>query len=102
MKKTTSLRDLNGSSEETVGLKMCIRDRSRKASRGDQILNANSFKKEGYSLVLEEEEITKESFLSHLEELRTRKKELISKMNAKQGEVGTSAVIKTIMDVMRK
>ena len=36
------------------------------------------------------------------EELRTRKKELISKMNAKQGEVGTSAVIKTIMDVMRK
>lgn len=75
---------------------------SRKASRGDQILNANSFKKEGYSLVLEEEEITKESFLSHLEELRTRKKELISKMNAKQGEVGTSAVIKTIMDVMRK
>ena len=47
---------------------------SRKASRGDQILNANSFKKEGYSLVLEEEEITKESFLSYLEELRTRKK----------------------------
>lgn len=75
---------------------------SRKASRGDQILNANSFKKEGYSLVLEEEEITKESFLSYLEELRTRKKELIGKMNAKQGEVGTSAVIKTIMEVMRK
>ena len=26
----------------------------------------------------------------------------IGKMNAKQGEVGTSAVIKTIMEVMRK
>ncbi|VYU55326.1 undecaprenyldiphospho-muramoylpentapeptide beta-N-acetylglucosaminyltransferase [Clostridium paraputrificum] len=75
---------------------------SRKASRGDQILNANSFKKEGYSLVLEEEEITKESFLSHLGELRTRKRELISKMNAKQGEVGTPAVIKTIMEAMSK
>lgn len=34
---------------------------SAKASRGDQILNAHSFEKKGYSLVLEEENMTDES-----------------------------------------
>lgn len=36
---------------------------SLKASRGDQILNAKSFENSGYAKVLEEEELTKESFL---------------------------------------
>ena len=31
---------------------------SRNASRGDQILNANSFQKQGFSYVIEEEELT--------------------------------------------
>lgn len=42
---------------------------SAKASRGDQILNARSFERQGYSLVLEEEEITEEKLLSTIEEL---------------------------------
>lgn len=33
------------------------------ASRGDQILNARSFEKQGYSMVLEEENLTEESLL---------------------------------------
>ncbi len=33
---------------------------SANASRGDQILNARSFERQGYSKVLEEEEITNE------------------------------------------
>ena len=33
---------------------------SANASRGDQILNARSFERQGYSMVLEEEEITDE------------------------------------------
>lgn len=36
---------------------------SANASRGDQILNANSFKEHGYSSVMTEEEITPENFL---------------------------------------
>lgn len=42
---------------------------SAKASRGDQILNARSFEKQGYSMVLEEEEITDEKLLETIHTL---------------------------------
>lgn len=74
---------------------------SRKASRGDQILNAESFKKEGYALVLKEEDITKESFLKKIEELKLKKNELIKNMrNKKQGN-GNDSVISTLMSVIK-
>lgn len=75
---------------------------SRKASRGDQILNANSFKNEGYSLVMEEEEINKESFMKKIEELKERKEELIKNMSGRKDKIGTQAVIQTILDAMNK
>lgn len=42
---------------------------SAKASRGDQILNARSFEKQGYSMVMEEEEITNEKLLASIQRL---------------------------------
>lgn len=42
---------------------------SAKASRGDQILNARSFEHLGYSMVLEEEEITNKKLLFSIKEL---------------------------------
>ena len=42
---------------------------SANASRGDQILNARSFEKQGYSMVLEEEEITDEKLLDTIHKL---------------------------------
>ena len=42
---------------------------SAAASRGDQILNADSYKKQGYSMVLKEEDLTPESLLSSLRQL---------------------------------
>ena len=39
------------------------------ASRGDQILNARSFEKQGYSMVLEEEEITDQKLLDTIHKL---------------------------------
>ena len=42
---------------------------SAKASRGDQILNARSFEKQGYSMVLEEEEITDQKLLDTIHQL---------------------------------
>lgn len=42
---------------------------SAKASRGDQILNARSFERQGYSMVLEEEEITEEKLLETIHRL---------------------------------
>ena len=42
---------------------------SASASRGDQILNARSFERQGFSMVLEEEELTDESLLSAVHQL---------------------------------
>ncbi len=42
---------------------------SAAASRGDQILNADSYKKQGYSMVLKEEDLTPESLLRSLRQL---------------------------------
>src|SRR5699024_2082119 len=42
---------------------------SARASRGDQILNARSFEKQGFTLVMEEEEITNEKLLHAIQDL---------------------------------
>ena len=50
------------------------------SSRGDQILNAESFKKQGFSHVIKEENLTKESLLNGVEEILTNKIEYIESM----------------------
>ncbi|MDD3279394.1 MAG: undecaprenyldiphospho-muramoylpentapeptide beta-N-acetylglucosaminyltransferase [Lachnospiraceae bacterium] len=47
---------------------------SANASRGDQILNARSFEKQGYSMVLEEEEVTPEKLSASIHELYANRK----------------------------
>ena len=54
---------------------------SAKASRGDQILNARSFERQGYSMVLEEEEITEESLLSAIHTLYDNRQTYIQAMS---------------------
>lgn len=61
---------------------------SKSASRGDQIINAKSFEKQGYSLVLEEENLTEASLLAKTQELIASSatiKENIRKSVAKNG-----------------
>jgi len=53
---------------------------SLKASRGDQILNAKSFEKQGFSMVLEEERLTKESLLEAIESLHSNQSHYIKNM----------------------
>jgi UDP-N-acetylglucosamine--N-acetylmuramyl-(pentapeptide) pyrophosphoryl-undecaprenol N-acetylglucosamine transferase len=55
---------------------------SANASRGDQILNAKSFKEHGYSMVMEEEEITPEKLLGAVHELYENKDKYIQAMKA--------------------
>ena len=55
---------------------------SAAASRGDQILNANSFKKQGYAAVLEEEALNGDSLYDALTELWDNKDAYIEAMNA--------------------
>ena len=53
---------------------------SAKASRGDQILNARSFEKQGYSMVLEEEEITDEKLLETIHTLYEKRDDFTAVM----------------------
>ena len=75
---------------------------SRKASRGDQILNAKSFEKEGFSLVLEEEEITKESFMKKVREMQKQKQSIVNNIKKGNKQVGNDVVIKVIMQSLKK
>lgn len=55
---------------------------SAKASRGDQILNARSFERQGYSMVLEEEEITEKTLYNSIKELYANRESYIQAMKA--------------------
>ena len=53
---------------------------SANASRGDQILNARSFERQGFSMVLEEEELTNETLLSAVHDLYDNREKYIDAM----------------------
>ena len=58
---------------------------SANASRGDQILNARSFERQGYSMVLEEEEITESVLMDSIRKLYENRNSYIEAMkNSKQ------------------
>ncbi|MGG1660169.1 undecaprenyldiphospho-muramoylpentapeptide beta-N-acetylglucosaminyltransferase [Brevibacillus sp. NRS-1366] len=63
------------------------------ASRGDQIVNARSFEKQGFSQVLLDEELTDESFSQAVEKLEMNKADMKRRM---QQEKGTDALTKVI------
>lgn len=73
---------------------------TKKASRGDQILNAKSFEKKNYSVVLYEEEQEKNNnlFFEKLMEIKKRKKELITAMN----KAGVDDAVNKICDLIEK
>ena len=71
---------------------------SANASRGDQILNARSFEKQGYSEVIEEENLTKETLLAAVQKLHDNRDTYISAMkNSRHTDS-----IQMILDLIRK
>ena len=64
---------------------------SANASRGDQILNARSFERQGFSLVLEEEQLTKETLLKAVKSLYENRTTFINSMknSGQQDSIGT-------------
>ncbi len=54
---------------------------SAAASRGDQILNAGSFEKQGYSYVIQEEDVTEQTLLDAVNEVFTNRDQYIEAMN---------------------
>lgn len=71
---------------------------SKKISRGDQILNANSFEKEGFSLVLDEDEMMEDNkkLINKLDELREKKAVLVQNMNNSGISNGVDAILGVI------
>ena len=64
---------------------------SANASRGDQILNARSFERQGFSLVLEGEQLTKETLLNAVKTLYENRTTFINSMknSGQQDSIGT-------------
>ena len=71
---------------------------SAKASRGDQILNAESFERQGYSKVLEEEALSDETLLEAINDLYDNRETYIDAM--KSSEYPNS--IETIVQLIEK
>ncbi|QKY68471.1 undecaprenyldiphospho-muramoylpentapeptide beta-N-acetylglucosaminyltransferase [Lentibacillus sp. CBA3610] len=71
---------------------------SKSASRGDQILNANSFKEKNYARVMEEEAVTAESLAEELYNLKKQAPVMIDHMKNYQSEKARDRVIEIIKD----
>lgn len=75
---------------------------SRAASRGDQIINAKSFKKNGLAHLLEEEELTSESLLEGIVNLEKAAPVLRDEMKKQSSEKTRETVINIIEAMARK
>lgn len=74
---------------------------SRQASRGDQILNANAFEKQGYAHVLEEEKLTSKTLVTALDRLKKEAPVLIKNMEKYQRQDATNQVMETIKSIAK-
>lgn len=75
---------------------------SAAASRGDQILNAKSFKKQGFCDVLEEEEITPDLLLKKINELFDNRQTYITAMEKSSASDAVSTIISLIEEITKK
>ncbi|MGL4654626.1 MAG: undecaprenyldiphospho-muramoylpentapeptide beta-N-acetylglucosaminyltransferase [Sarcina sp.] len=73
---------------------------SAKASRGDQVLNAKSFKNSGYSMVIEEEELNKDVLEAKLKELYRNKNLYIDNMTKGGQGNGIDNIINVIKNAV--
>lgn len=71
---------------------------SKKSSRGDQILNAASFERSGYSLVIQEDDLNERILLEKLEELYKNKDKFINKMSSSSIKNGVDNIIRLIQE----
>lgn len=72
---------------------------SAASSRGDQILNAESFEKQGYSYVLKEESLTDAKLLEAVETVYSNKQSYIDNMSKSKLNDSIASIIKIIKEV---
>ena len=73
---------------------------SANASRGDQILNAESFKKSGYSYVIKEEELSSETLFAAIDDVYNNKQTYIETMEKSNLTDSTSIIIGMIEELV--
>lgn len=71
------------------------------ASRGDQILNARSFERQGFSIVLEESEMTNETLLTAINRLYENREVYIETMKRSSQQNSIDTIIDLIESVAR-
>ncbi len=74
---------------------------SLKASRGDQIINAKSFQKQGFSEVLDENGATCEKFLKLIDSIYSNRFYYIRKMDQSAVKNGLESVLKVICETAK-
>ncbi|MBR4241558.1 MAG: undecaprenyldiphospho-muramoylpentapeptide beta-N-acetylglucosaminyltransferase [Eubacterium sp.] len=75
---------------------------SAAASRGDQILNAESFEKQGYSYVLDESRLTNETLLEAINEVYDNREKYIETMKTAKQADATETIFKMIDEAAGK
>ncbi|CEG22690.1 UDP-N-acetylglucosamine--N-acetylmuramyl-(pentapeptide) pyrophosphoryl-undecaprenol N-acetylglucosamine transferase [Planococcus massiliensis] len=70
---------------------------SRQKSRGDQILNAQLFKQQGFAHVIEEEDLTPENFLSEMQKLHLDEDLLVENMTMAEPPKTSSEMAKLVI-----
>lgn len=74
---------------------------SANASRGDQILNAHSFEHQGYSIVLEEEQLTDSVLLNVIEKLYKEKDAYITAMKQSKQQDSVQTILHLIEEASK-
>lgn len=74
---------------------------SAAASRGDQILNANSFRNSGYSYVLEEEAVSNTALLEAIDHVFQNRDTYIKAMEKNSGKDSIEAIVELILDAAK-
>lgn len=75
---------------------------SAAASRGDQILNAESFRKSGYSYVIKEEDLNRESLFAAIDEVYNHKDKYIKAMEKSNLTDSTGIIINMIEEIVNQ
>jgi len=73
---------------------------SANASRGDQILNARSFERQGFSIVLEEEELNKDTLLDSIRKLYQHRNTYIDAMKHSSQQDSINTIINLIQEAV--
>ncbi|MFY0758141.1 undecaprenyldiphospho-muramoylpentapeptide beta-N-acetylglucosaminyltransferase [Metabacillus dongyingensis] len=75
---------------------MLIIPLTKNQSRGDQILNGRSFQEKGYAMMLEEENLSVDTLVRHLADLKRRSDEMKEKMTSHEKKDAIGVLVREI------